>query len=1859
MQRNCVYVAAVVAVVGLGAGWWFVAKQSGSTSGELNSQAQAREQAERQVVAAAVAQIDAESRLGTVRPRIQAAPRTDSNRAVDLPDTAPVAPPAGYTFVEHHGEVPTHRFDARRVDDDRADDDRLDWLVAVDALPRLLAQARAAGRDWSFGWIGLDPDARLADVEPILSTLGVVVEGSAGSLVRARLPGDRETLGAIRALPSVVGLGTQPASERMAPGFAEQARQGASERMPVFVTLMADDADGRWRRELERLGAVVGAYDADTRSYAANVHLRNLETVARADFVQFVEPVRIVRASHDTAVPAMGADFLRSYDASAGAFTGTAGRGVPVAVMDTGLNTNHPDIGSGRDSICGANFVAFDRAEEQDLWADADGHGTHVTGTVAGNGAVRRVFAGMAPRVGDIRFAKVLNSGGWGWDRDIVAGMDFLSEASECSAGGWSDVPAKPLIVNMSLAASSLRFEGRDLGARKLDAVVWGHRQLYVVAQANDSIHGYSNYGAAKNSLAVGAALDSGELSGFSSHGPTRDGRLAPNVVGPGVALNSPAGGGSPGGYVSLSGTSMASPAVAGVSALLMEAVPAHREQPALTRARLMASAIRPDAWFDDPGAFPADNSTGPGAMNARFGLGKVSALTSVLNRDRADGWTGGSFSAAFSDGEYAFYDIVVPEGASRLDVVLTWDEPPVDVIADAVVNDLDLWLDEGADCAAVLCGEHSSASRRDNVEWVVVRDPKPGTWRLKVAANRVYTDAPRAALAWTVIRGPSTPELAVTVDENSLAESGAVEVTVAPSGYVASGVRLQVECRTLAARTEEGTAPCYNTIFDVAVANADGSDRPAVGIRAGEHVALGDIAAGDSRTVRFGYGRLQAGTALYFKATAWNAAFASVSVVRPGDDPHPVASVPANDAFAHAETLEGGRGTRATNLLQAGPEPGEPDYEVGTGRPASSVWYRWKATAAGPVHFGAAWTGDARGTESSWDSESRLDAYAGGRLAGLRRLGGAPWGASFFAEANTEYVLRFASRQRLGPVAIYWQRGERPPNDRFDAAVVIAGAEGSEAGTNLGATLDPGEYHGGLGGTVWYEWTAPDDGGWKFGSSSNLTRVLVFSGTSVGHLRLVSGVPRSDVRFPAATGETYRIAVAAPDAYAAGSTFELSWASVDRNAGNDDWAGATTLNAEESSTWWAFVDSGSVEPGEPAESGVRTRWWSWTAPSAGDFTWRLTSGSAGLSLAAFSGESLQTMQSLGAVDTGNTEFAFRADQDQTYRFAVGIATGHDSAYTAYSMSGHVEFGPTPGNDAFASASVLTGAGTVAGSNRFATTEPYERIWDVGHSSLWWTFEAPAGGWYRFWVDEVHLPFALGAYVHAAGPPGRLQQVVSSADYSRYAGAGRIEVAIEAEAGQRFAIRLGTRGSSQGGDFTLNWEATDAPTLLRPGGRFAAQDEIGQRTGRHGMAFDPTGQALFVAGQSGLAVLGRNPATGALAEIQSLPVALSDAALHWDQDGARLLVFSGCEVSSYLPIDATYRLGEAAALSVTGEAPCVTDRVFSDPAGGFVYGVNSHQDIKVYALEGSDALRHVQTFALSSLRDAVISSTGSHVFATDGGTVHALARDSGTGELAAVGETVLAGQAYTLAVSRDDAYLFAFGPRTASIHSLDDPAAPRQLGTVTPPARWHSALDCRLAIARNEPTAADAFCRDGSFATRWESSSATFEVEDFVSSWQSNRYGERLPEVDDVVGLAADPEGRHAYLGTAHDGILIVERIGNPLVEIDAGTDGGYFRLAALSVSAGRVGLGPVSSGSCIAVVDLSVEGVVYDVQTSKWQSRADAQAAWADIEGTEATAEICPYTPTATGRYRLAVDMEIDGSAGKYASNELVHEAE
>ena len=1744
----------------------------------------------RRAIRAAVAEIAAHSRGTAAEPIVEAAPQVAGVPPAfrTLADGSSPRPPLGYAFVPFHGRMSKGTLERGHGAEGEGPDEGLDWLGSPTAVDALAAQAAAAGRPWSFGWARLAEDARAEDLTRSLRGTGAEVVGGAGRLVRVRLPGDRTRLRAIAALPEVDGLGATPAGTKLRAIAQDSPARPAHEEIPVFVTLMAGDPDGRWRRALGELGAVVGHFDPAIRVYAANVTGGVLPALAGADFVMAVEPVRAVEAAHDTAVPAMGADALRVYEGSPGFFSGVGGTPVPIAVMDTGLNVNHLDISSNRSSICGANLVYWDPlVDDEDLWVDAASHGTHVTGTIVGNGTAEPRYAGMAPLVQHIRFAKVLNHRGFGSDIFILRGMDFLAAPTACPHAGWSSELVKPLIVNMSLAASARVWEGRSVAERKLDSVVWDRRQLYVVAQSNEDIHGFSNYASAKNSLAVGAVRDSGETVGFSSHGPTADGRLAPQVVGAGVDVNSTAGDGSRGGYVELSGTSMAAPAVAGVAALLMDAVPAHRERPALARARLMASAVKPDAWMEDAAVFPADNSGGPGTLQMQYGLGKVSARTSVLDNNRSDGWTSGSAISELKDGEYAYQDIEVPEGASRLDLVLTWDEPPTDTLASAVLNDLDLWLDHGSDCEGEPCGEHASLSRVDNVEWVVVRNPAPGTYRAKVAATRVYGDAPRAALAWTVIRGASTPDLELTVDKE-LVEFGQrsdgteLTLTLSADEYVAAGTRLQIDCR----RADGSGCPRSwhwgRWGLRVTAEREDGVVRDVRPI-VGDVIELGELAAGETweAKVVLGFATLAEDDVeairLYFKASAWNAnpAFASVLARMAGAEASlPEVATAANDRFASAARIDGTQGTAELDLTGAHAEPGEPVFSGSDGRPAGSAWYAWTAPSDGLVAFSV--TPDAT---YGYTDTVRVDAFRGARIAALAPVASSEWGVQFFAESGRDYRIRVSDVGATAPLALNWSSGERPANDGFAAAEVLEDAEGSTGGTNAGATLEPGEFFGELASTVWYQWTAPRDGAWEFQSSSGDLRVLAFAGASLLDLRLVSGFAGERAVFPARSGAVYRIAVASRSATAVAGAYELTWQAVDREPGNDDFDEAEEIPAEDSSWPVGTDEEATVEPGEPVESGIRTKWWSWTAPSDGRYAWRLDeltrpTGDPGsrLMVSVFAGDALADLELVatnGAAMSG--EFAFSAVGGQRYWLSVGVPAGDQWAFTAlfWATPGvTLAWGPAPDNDEAPGAASLAGAsGSVTGSNAFATGSRGERRDILGRSTLWWTYEAPSSVWVRFAVDGDGGPWALTVHQDSADGPGGLE-VLASDRWQR----SENEVLFEARAGMRYTIAVGVRGDGQGGEFTLRWEEGEDPGWLRYAGKLADGDRDSRGNpveirGPGDLAMHASGTALYLASAIGLQVFERDAATGSLDHVQLLETGfdLASAALLWDPLRDRLLATACGAWWSFAPSGDGPALEDPGELAAAGDpGACAEHRehLLLDADGSDVYRARRSR-IDHFAVEDGGTLLFVGSVEpVEGVLSAVLSNDGRHVHVAGSNELRVYERDGESGGLGETDfrETISAPYAppVPMAITDDDAYLFVFdgeGER-ANLFSLEDPLSPNLVATFSRYREPFQLNECRFADARNDAVAVDVFCPGMAFAVRWDAEAGQLVLTDALIEGETDRFNVLTPNFGAPGfavpgGFAVSPDDRYAYLSTPYHGIVIFARGGPPGVVAD------------------------------------------------------------------------------------------------------------
>ena len=1825
------------------AAWWLARSNEGPASTvatpvpavlDPSETAQEANEADAKARETALAQIAAESTGAAADPRIEAPPNFVP--AEPTSTSATPTPPEGYSFTAFHGEMAKAQM-ARTTDADSTANlapTLPGWLQSAADIDALVAQAAATGRGWTFGWIALTADAGRAAAARQIQALGGELLGESGRVLRARLPGDAENLRQIANLAAVASMAATPATTKIPRSLTDRAKALPFDQTPAFVTLMAEDANGRWRKALADIGAVVGRYNPTLRTLDANIPHRALAAVAAADFVLAIEPIRRVRPSHDTSIPALGADALRVYDESSGLFTGIGGSSVPIGVMDTGLNINHEDIATGRRSICGANLVPGFTAgnEDRDLWVDSINHGTHVTGTIAGNGTGRPRYAGVAPLVQHIRFAKVIGAENATSALHIGRGMEFLAEPTRC--GSATAPSAKALLVNMSLGLPGLDFEGRTVSERQLDAVVWGSRQLYVVSAGNGRDRSRGDYASAKNSLTVGAALDNGDIAAFSSLGPTFDDRLLPQVVSTGVNLISAAGQGYRKGYTRASGTSMSSPSVAGVAALLMDAQPQFKEQPAAVRARLMASAIKPDAFLDDVRMFPLHNGDGPGPLQNQYGLGQVSARTTVLSLDAENGWVNGSAIVEVGEAEYGYQDVEVPEGASRLDIVMTWDEPPADTFAEPVLNDLDLWVDRDVSCpeSQAACGNAASRSSKDNVEWLILRNPPPGTYRLKVVPKRALSQLPRAALAWTIIRGPSTPQLAVAVESPTIeAEAGEpfrVEVAVTADGYVAAGTTLRVACRG-------GASACQQVELLVprasVVEREDNISRP-LNDESSEAIALGEVAVGEEQKVTLAFKRLPAADRfrLYFIAEAWNATSASASVeVSVGDSnvaSSPVAAAPANDAFANAARWTGRDGSVDFDLLLATPEPAEPVFTRGEidedGREQQavrprSIWYAWTPPTTDTYRIGIARTapgdiGDdvqidlfaTDGNDALVSLQSRSAKVGGGMTFAANRGQAYRIRLSYVAESQFEYdpgpfgatlrqLMDQARRRAVLPLSLHWAPASRPANDDFALAAELSGERGSAAGSNLGGTLQVGEFLQDLAATTWYRWTAPADGTWQFSVNRRHSRVAVFSGSDVADLRLLSGEPDVTATLQARRGVEYRILVAAKDAASSGNYYTLTWAPKPRAANvNDDIASATPIPGLVSSSF-PVVDffgpadpdptvdfaTATVEPGEPPQTGSRTAWWVWEAPATGTYTWQVAALEP-FRLTVFGGDMDDLALLAMSSRTGaGIAVSFPAMAGERYWLAIGLP-GEAALATVSFPSITFSWGPTPDNDNFADATPLAGAnGSLSGSTVFATTEGNEIVAGNGDSSLWWVWQAPTDGWYRFSLADIDQTGLLAVYENAASIDqlrlvGRSRRLLNSAD-----------VVFQARAGVRYAIRLGSGEAGLSSEFELSWSESGPPAWNRYVGAVLdggvdGGGNILEVDGANSMAMNADGSELYVASDLGLQAYQRDAATGELRYLQNVSGVEEDAALLWDAASNSLLVAACGSWQRFAPAAAGGGLESASRLA--GDGICPSRAVFVDPSGSFVYFVRAGRT----GQERIDAIRLnaertsfelAATTPIAGLRAATISNSGAYVYvgAQDlalGDVLHVFTRDVDSGMLQLTAtlnnddlssveilddstdgfvDTGAGGlnNVTALALDAEDRFLFAFaGDGTVPLaFDLADASAPTFLADLfgfTISRRWWVVNRCMFADVRTETISVDVFCTGSVYSVRLLPDVPALRPEDDITAGGTDVFGNIVPPHVLTGAVVESPDGKHFY-ALAADGIVIFERFGS------------------------------------------------------------------------------------------------------------------
>jgi len=499
--------------------------------------------------------------------------------------------------------------------------------------------------------------------------------------------------------------------------------------------------------------------------------------------------------------------------------------------------------------------------------------------------------------------------------------------------------------------------------------------------------------------------------------------------------------------------------------------------------------------------------------------------------------------------------------------------------------------------------------------------------------------------------------------------------------------------------------------------------------------------------------------------------------------------AAPTNDDRAHARVISGQRGSLTQTTVGA-------TQDFGSDGP--SVWFRWRATHTGWETFdtsgsqAATWLivyppGSLTSGEVFWSrlfgrQESDLYAFTPfpGRYA-VRYVR--------VVEGRDYYIQLWTQTGKANTVRLSWRPDDppgRPANDDLADAKSLSGSSGVVQERLAGATYEPGEsplldecvtdcgyLPGDHGPSVWFRWTPPVTGTWRFdnGEQGEWAWIQVYrGGPEIGGLTLVQqriGYPGSypstllDVGLTA--GTSYRIRYSSLSDL---GPFRLRWGPAVGGPtppppGNDDLAAATTITGSSgqvsATSQWATLEPGEPSPGTEAGSSV---WYRWTAPSSG----LATVGTPNYYLAVniYEGSSLPDLQPVPKTYWGipDRRPTFEAVEGTTYRIQVG---GPFSYGMAFELTWDVT---VPGNDDLAAAFPL-GAGSQGVSTAWgvvrATAEPDEPATCDGRAAthtVWMRWQPSRSGRVTFDAFGDHTPSldvftgpAIDALTRVAGGP--------------------------------------------------------------------------------------------------------------------------------------------------------------------------------------------------------------------------------------------------------------------------------------------------------------------------------------------------------------------------------------------------------------------------------------------------------------------------------------------------------------------------
>ncbi len=502
-------------------------------------------------------------------------------------------------------------------------------------------------------------------------------------------------------------------------GYVPVWAENIKEKADVVLNFFEPTATASMLSKLQQAGIAAELLEPDELNYSITIRVNKnqIAQISNLAFVSYIEPIEPpYELENSTGTTLHRSNTINTTIPGGLKYDGT---GVVVSVGDGGSIAAHPDMRN--------------RLTTSGTTAD---HATHVCGIIAGAGNVDPLAKGQAP------------------------GVTILSKSGHSDITGMSDLYTnqKVRVTNHSLGETCNA--GYTTNARTVDLQAVTYPSLFNIFSAGNSGSTDCSYGAGsawgnitggykagKNSIAVGNLSKTDVIAGSSSRGPSKDGRIKPDVCAKGTTVYSLAPNET---YANMSGTSMASPGAAGCFSQLIH-VYRDLNTGSDPKLPLLKGIVLNTA--DDLGNVGPDYIYGWGRINV------LKAYKMIKDKRYASG--------TIDNGATKTHSIVVPANVKELKVMIYWADPAATAgVAKALVNDLDITLTDPSNKISepwllsfeAAAAELSKAAargkdRRNNMEQVSLENPVAGTYTLNVNGFQVPTGPQEYFISYEFIK--------------------------------------------------------------------------------------------------------------------------------------------------------------------------------------------------------------------------------------------------------------------------------------------------------------------------------------------------------------------------------------------------------------------------------------------------------------------------------------------------------------------------------------------------------------------------------------------------------------------------------------------------------------------------------------------------------------------------------------------------------------------------------------------------------------------------------------------------------------------------------------------------------------------------------------------------------------------------------------------------------------------------------------------------------------------------------------------------------------------------------------------------